>query len=367
MNICHFVDHLDSGGGQKVILDLIENIDENISHSVCYLKQKDTHSSFRPAFENVGISIHGFGAESIADLSAIRGMIQFFRRRQFDVLHMHTVYAQLAGRLFGHLANIDASVSTYHMTADLWHHDPGLQVLETTTRSVDDALVAVSNGVQNSLADGEPHWRTIHNGVDVELYNSRSRKAPEDLRKEVGASQEAPTFVNLGRFIPEKSQMDLVSAMSKVINQIPDANLVIVGGGDLQTDLEQAVQEYELENHVYIHDHTDSPLKYYSLADVFVLSSVNEGLPLVVLEAMAAGLPIVATDIPGVNEAMIDGETGLLVPPRTPEALADAMIRMESRHLRERFGKRGYEHAASEFSIERTAEKYQNLYWELTA
>lgn len=117
-----------------------------------------------------------------------------------------------------------------------------------------------------------------------------------------------------------------------------------------------------LENFISVPGRVDTIHEYYAIADVFVSSSVGEGLPIVLLEAMAAELPVIATDIPGVREVVLDGETGILVPPNTPGSLAVAMQDCRNPKLRRRYGKAGADWVSEAFHIKDTARAYCSLY-----
>lgn len=208
-------------------------------------------------------------------------------------------------------------------------------------------------------------WCTIYNGVDVDGFRSKVEASDTtDARLQWGLG-EGPVFLSVGRYISAKSQLDLIEAMKYVVYELPDAQLLIVGWGELEDELRAAVDERGLEENISITGRQHPIHEYYRLADSFVLSSVRESFGIVLVEAMAAGLPVVATDVQGIPEIVEDGETGLLVPPRSPRQLADAMMELQDSERRERLGKAGYERARDEFDIERTVVQYVDLYRDL--
>jgi glycosyltransferase involved in cell wall biosynthesis len=162
--------------------------------------------------------------------------------------------------------------------------------------------------------------------------------------------------------------MDLVEAMESVSERLPESHLFIVGSsGFLEEELREAVRDKDLEDHVTITGYVEDLYAYYARADAFVSSSVAEGLPITLLEAMSAGLPLVGTDILGVREVIDDGRTGVLVPHDDPAALAAGMRRLREESVRREFGRRNYDRARREFNIENTVETYLDLYEEVLA
>lgn len=153
--------------------------------------------------------------------------------------------------------------------------------------------------------------------------------------------------------------------MTDVVNTEPDSHFFLVGWGPLEDRLKAAVEENNLEEQVTVTGKVPTVHEYYTLADVFVSSSVFEGMPIAHLEAMAAELPLVATDIPGVNEVVVPGENGFLISPDQPTRLSEAMVALQYKGLRTRFGEASRHRAQEDFSNDETVETHLALYREL--
>lgn len=352
MDVCHLVNALSLGGSKTLLLNIIRETGDEISHTVCYLERDSTLAD---EFRDAGARVVHFDAAVKFDPRALWRMGRFFRSEEFDVLHAHLLQSQVLARLVRFVGDVDVVVSTHHNVPDDYH--PLTHFLEGVTRPLDDITVAVSDGVRNALVD-DPYlparnWQTIYNGIDVESFRDAVGSA------ERTADSDGPIFLNVGRYVPAKAQIDLIEAMTSVLDEYPDAQLYIVGSGTLEGELTDAVTAHGLDGTVHVTGAVPEIHEYYGLADVFVSSSEWEGLPLVLVEAMAAGLPVVATDIPGVGEIVIDGETGRLVPPGEPAALAEAMVALASS---DGFGQRGYERVRDEFDVTETARQYERLY-----
>jgi glycosyltransferase involved in cell wall biosynthesis len=167
--------------------------------------------------------------------------------------------------------------------------------------------------------------------------------------------------------VPEKDHFTLLRAFSTVAAELPNAELHVAGDGPLRDRLTSFAQELHLTDRVtFLGALSDSP-QFMSQLDIFVLSSLNEGLPLVILEAMAAGLPIVATRAGGVEEAAIDGHNAFLTEPGDANSLAQAMIRMARVPDLARIGALGRQIVQEKFRIEQTWENYYKLFLSLGA
>jgi glycosyltransferase involved in cell wall biosynthesis len=369
MNVCFFINQLAPGGAQTLLLNIVSHTDgdADVEYTVCSIEGDDT---LVPDFEAAGARVMDFGAEFKFDPRALQRTARFFRQEDFDVLHAHLPYSQTLGRVFGRLGGIEHVVSTQHSAPNNYHTIT--RALERITRPLDSRTVAVSKAVERlftgDASQYEPsqdrQWCTIHNGINTKQFGTAVQAAETaDIRSELNLDDDEPVFLNVGRYTPQKSQHTLIEAMTQVVRELPDARLLIVGWGELEQDLRDAVHRRGLDENVSVTGRVASIHPYYKLADVFALSSVRESFGIVLLEAMAAGLPVVATDVQGIPEVVADRATGLLVPPAAPDRLADAMIRAATTD--KGCGASGYERAATVFDIRKTASSYIDLYYEV--
>lgn len=357
MHVCHLLDNLARAGAQSLVLDLVDRwSDESVQFTVCSLGSR---TRLRPEFERAGADVVEFGATSTVDFRPVPRLGRFFASGGFDVLHTHLVYSQIVGRFARALFDVPCLVTTYHNTAERYHPNPAVGVLERYLRGVEDASVAVSEGVRRSF--GAPDWEVVRNGIDVESFRSTVETADAaGLQSTYGEYE--PIFLTVGRYVEQKSQLDAILAMGEVVDRLPNAHLLIVGHGELEADLVEAVAEHGLGDHVTVTGEVASIHEYYAIADAFVLPSIHEGLGIVLLEAMAAGLPAVATDVAGVDEVVVDGETGRLVPPNAPTALADAMVAASDPGSRSKLGRAGLERVRARFDIGLATAAYDDIY-----
>ena len=203
---------------------------------------------------------------------------------------------------------------------------------------------------------------TIHNGIEL----PQSAAARGRFRAELGVGPDVPLVLSVGRFHEQKDQETLLHAWRDVARAHSGAVLAIVGSGDLENQLRAVTAADGTSGSVRLVGPRAALAEAYVDADVFALSSRWEGLPYVILEAMAHGLPVVSTGVDGIPEAVVDGVTGLLVPPRDPVALATALEQLLSDPAqRRRLGEAGRERVTAEFSLEQMVARISDVYLEL--
>src|SRR6185437_10351619 len=214
-------------------------------------------------------------------------------------------------------------------------------------------------------ADGVPAERTttVHEGIDLRHVQTAP---PVNVHEAFWLPHGAPVVGNVAALVPHNGQRHLIEAAHLVVQEMPDARFVILGEGELREALERQVREYHLEKHVLLPGFRTDVLGCIKGFDLFVLSSVTEGLGTSLLDAMACARPIVATRAGGIPEIVEDGINGLLVPPRDAHALADAILRaLRDPELRRRLGDAGLARVNERFTVERmiaaTAAAYQRI------
>jgi L-malate glycosyltransferase len=232
-----------------------------------------------------------------------------------------------------------------------------------------DRIVGVGQSVRQALIDNEgfPSHRVqvIYNGVEIAPF-VRARRQRAMVRSELGVGEEDVVIMQVARLDPLKDHATAIRALGRVVQQGVKAQLVLVGEGPEEPKIRELVQERKLEGHVrFLGLRTDIP-RLLSAADLCWLTSVSEGIPLTLIEAMAVGLPIVATRVGGVQEVIEDGKTGLLAPRGDDVALAEKVLHVVSSPLlRQQMGEWSRERAQALFSDQQMHERYDHLYREM--
>jgi L-malate glycosyltransferase len=232
-----------------------------------------------------------------------------------------------------------------------------------------DRVVAVGQAVRQALINNEgiaaARIEVVYNGVEIE----RDGDAPANslsVRHELGFAEDDFLILQVARLDYLKDHATAVRLMNRVTAQLPGARLLLVGDGPEQAAIQQLVQSLGLGKHVRFLGLRTDVARLLRSADLFLLTSISEGIPLTIIEAMLARLPVVATQVGGVPEIVIDGETGLLGPAGDDSTLASHVIKLaDNHHVRLQMGQQGRQHATARFSERRMHEHYLKLYSEM--
>jgi len=303
----------------------------------------------------------------VADLRALQYVIQSIRRFRPDILHAHSSKAGLAARFGASALRIPVVVFTAHGWAftegrTLWKRRLIAQI-ERIAALKTSRIICVSHhdynlALQFHIAP-EQKLRVIHNGVAPTLFQYTP---PRDVRKSLGVTDHDIIITFVGRLAPPKDVITLLDA----IKRVPTCKALIVGNGPLRKEIEAYCHEHDLSQRVVMLGERANVPEILMISDVFTLISNWEGLPYTIIEAMMAGLPVIATRVGGVGELVQDGETGFLVKRKDAAGLAAALQRLaDSRSLRQKFGAAGRQRAQETFSEDQMLEKVRSVYNEL--
>lgn len=306
----------------------------------------------------------------VPDPRGLVRLVRIVRAWKPDVVHSHMVHANLMARALRLLVSVPVLVSTIH---NVYEGGPGLMAAYRLTNGLVDQMTIISEAAAGRFV-GERIvparlLTVIANGVDTERMRNVPPGTGDMLRSSFGATAAEFVWLAVGRFEIAKDYPNLLRAFARVRAARPDAVLVIVGQGSLHGEAEALTAELGLRDAVrFLGARNDVPA-VMSAADGYVMSSAWEGMPMVLLEAAAAGLPIVATAVGGNGEVVREGESGFLVPARDPAALGAGMLRLMALPEGERraLGERGREHVRANYGLHRVAERWERVYWDAMA
>ena len=311
-----------------------------------------------------GLDLVPLGARGDLDLGAAWRLSRVLKQLHPDVLHAHdppAVAMAVTARAILEPPGPLPIVASYRLDARIRHTS-----FSRWKYGQVDRFIANSGALRDRLVhDGVPRARVavVHEGVDVDRIAALPKAS---VHAELYLPTHAPVVGNVAALVPHKGQRDLIEAAALLVRDVPDARVVILGDGELREALERQIREHHIERHVFLAGFRDDAIELTKDFDVFVMSSVHEGMCTALVDAMAASRPAVATSVGGLPEVVADGETGYLVPPRDPKALAARLVELLSDEaLRARMGAAALARAREIFSVEAmvagTAEVYEEV------
>lgn len=302
--------------------------------------------------------------------SAMRRLVELLRTEAFDIVHSHQFTATMYAAPLARLAGVPTVVETPHLR-EAWRRGwlKRSYLIDRLVYTAVDHFVAVSRANQRHLTERKrcrpDRIVQIHNGRDLKAF-SPDPGARARTRASLGVAPDDVLIVHVGRLTEQKGHRYLLDAYAVVRDQIPGARMVFVGDGDLRADLERLVHERGWAADVLFAGYQSAARGFLAAADIVVLPSLFEGLPLVAVEAGAMGRPMVATDVDGTPEVVLDGITGLLVPPGNPARLSSALIELAvDPGRRERMGAAARDFVVEHFGVEHHVAQHAALYTRL--
>jgi glycosyltransferase involved in cell wall biosynthesis len=280
--------------------------------------------------------------DPVKDCRALFMLNKLFRSREYDIVHTHSTKGGVLGRLAAWLARVPVIVHTVHGVPFEMNGDVKTRIyigMERFMGKVTDRLVCVGKELCREAEEWRivPHQKlvTIYSGIDFSSYIAQRR--PVAVKRDLGVEDSSPIVGCIGRLSQQKAQHYLVEAIALLKDSFPNIKLLLVGEGPLRPLLEKQVQSLDLATHIQLLGQRDDVADLLQVFDIYAMSSRWEGVGRALTEAMHCARPIVATAVNGVTELIVDGETGLCVPPHDPTALAAAIKRLAlDRQLAER-------------------------------
>jgi glycosyltransferase involved in cell wall biosynthesis len=309
------------------------------------------------------------------DLTALWKMKHFMEKGKYSIVHTHSSKAGIIGRLAARMAKTPLIVHTVHGWSFHDYMSPVTRriyiLLERWIAKFSDVLIVVTErdikkGLQAGIGRQE-QYRLIRSAIPLDEFDPRLVDRQE-VRQELHLPTEAIVIGNVGRFSAQKNPLDWVRVAGKVGQACPQARFLLVGDGPLRLQVERALQQEGIADQTTLTGLRRDVPRMLAAMDVFMLTSLWEGLPRVIPQAMAMGLPVVANRADGVTEAIQDGSSGYLCSPGEIEQMAECCIDLARNPLkRQEMGHRGQAYASQEFDLRTMIASLEALYDELIA
>jgi glycosyltransferase involved in cell wall biosynthesis len=360
LRVAHVVQGLEVGGLEKLVIELARRADRQIVLPEIVCTDSIGQLASRYPLE---VRVSTVRARPGFDWRAVMRLARHFWRSKTDIIHSHNQRAQYLSTLAGLVARVPVLINTRH---GMYLPTTRRGTLRRRTLAMPShAVVAVSSAAHDQAVQVDrippSKVRTIVNGTDI----AATRLTRSAARATLGLDDDALVIGAVGRLAAEKDYASLVAAFRQVRTQVPHVVAAILGDGPLLRELSEAARAHGCSE-LRFFGYREDAVALLSAFDMFVQPSLSEGIALAVIEAMAAGLPVIATSVGGNPEALGNGDAGILVPARDIDALASAITALaHDAGRRNRLAEAGRRRAETYFSIEATARAYEQLYLEL--
>jgi glycosyltransferase involved in cell wall biosynthesis len=362
-------DTYEIGGPGKTILETFRAIDATrfrLSLGVFLTRHERGESPFVSAATAIGLPVHFVRGYNQFDLRLIWRVVSLVKAQQIDIVHAHEVKSDVIAWLASLLHRVPIMTTLHGWIGNAPRQQLFIGLDKWVVRKFDRVIVVSAKMQQDLMAAGMPAapMRMLHNAIVVERYRRTGRRGA--LATLIGRELQGPVVMTIGRLSPEKGHLDFVEALGLAARRGAAVTAVLIGDGPARQAVAERVRALGLDQSVHMPGYLERPERFLEDADLMVLPSHTEGLPNVALEALAMEVPVLATRVGGTPEVIADGETGRLVPPRAPEALADALLDfLADRETWRRMAARGRTVVEREFDFAARTRRLETIYTEL--
>ncbi len=359
--ILYIINNLVIGGAEKLLFSVIDKLDKDkYEIMVCCLYN---YNPLKSEFEKKGVTVKSLEMKNNRDIFGFFRLIKLLKQKRVDIVHTHLFYANIYGRIAAKIVGIPIIISTEHNNPP-WRSKQRLKsrirlLIDRITANFCDRIIAVSRCVKDYLIQ----WNkvdpnkvvVVHNGIDINKYLIADKKEKKLSNDSVVGC--------IGRLETQKGHVFFMKAAARILEEIKNARFILVGDGSLRRHLEELAQDLNISKRVSFLGFRDDIPQLLSIMDVFVLPSLWEGFGIVLLEAMAMGKVVVATNIGGISEIVVDKTTGYLCPPMDSETLANTVIDLLRDPAKMRtVGMLGRERVKKHFTLDQMAQKTERIY-----
>ena len=362
MNVLVAIDHVSYNGcvhgAGRVFLNIVSKINQERFNVIpCVVRGQE-----KEGWDAQGLRIKCLGRGKFNPL-VLGDFLKLLRAEKIDLVHLHQYSCSIIGRVAAMARGIPCIIHGHGLDYTYsWYQ----QIPDWLLAKATDRAIVVSNVVRDIYVKKrkiEPDKLVVMpNGIVLESFNPSSAQRTEALKQHLGLRSDHAVVGTVTRLREEKGNRYLLEAAAKVLEVLPKTYFLIVGDGPMLDDLKQRSRHLGIHHKVIFAGYQPDVAGMLSLFSIKVIASITEGHPLALLEAMAVGKAVVATDVGGIKEILKDGQVGLLVPPQDPKTMADKIVYL-LRHETERvrFGARAYQESR-QYSLDGYVRNLETLY-----
>jgi glycosyltransferase involved in cell wall biosynthesis len=381
--ILYLIDSLGVGGTERQLALSVAALDQrSIQSYVCYLHPP---SDLERCFTNQGVPVYNLQVSGKWQWgSGILKLRRLVKSLGIDLIHTQLFNSDVIGGLVGRLSGVPVvstlATSCYEREwlidnpgTNRWKLAQSKMIRRLIAQRCNQHIIAVSEYVKGSamrqLRISPEKASVIHRALSPQWFEADSSpQSLEVLESNLGLNDTHPVLLNTGRLIPAKGQRYLIEAMPAILRELPKARLLIAGDGPLLSDLTGLCNRLGVKEHVLLLGQRDDVRALFEISDIFVFTSLYEGCPNALLEALSLGKPCVATQIPAVEEIVQHGQHGILVPPQSPQAIAAAVVKLVGNAQRAReMAVSAQQIARDRFTLPKVVEAMERVYTSVLA
>jgi len=373
-NILYVIENIEFGGGERVFSQIIRGLDKE---RFGVFVASNPGGIFEKKLTEVGIKINPVRMTNRYNLGIISRLKKIIKTKDVRIVHSQGGRADFFARIAARISNVPIIISSMAMLVegyDVSRSRKGLYVLiDRWTERWVNKFTVLSEAMRRSLIERHKippeNIVKIYNGIEIEEYNPDLKEAKNkklEGKRVLGLKNDVPVIGAIGRLVWQKGFEHLIRAAPEVLKKCPEARFLIVGEGPLKNKLILTGEKLNVADRITFTGFRSDIKEILASIDVLAMPSLLEGLPMVLLEAMAMAKPIVATRIDGITEVLENDKTGLLVPFKNPQAFAEAIIRiLKDKAKANFFGQNAREAVKEKFSVKKMVEQIELAYEKL--
>jgi len=366
IKICFLINCFSLGGAQTFLYNLVKNLDKNYFAVTVIAIKKD--GPLYERFQKLPITVHSLNVNSKMDLLAIFRLYKLLKKISPDILHTHLFYAHLMGRLVSVFFEFK-TINTIHNTL---HYGKAKRFLIKITDFLTDLNIVICHKIKNIMIDKkisrEDKIIVISNGVDLKQFQAKLLKEKkEKLILKLNIEKYDKILLTVGRLEKPKGYLNLLKSIYFLKKNYNNFILLIAGEGEDREIIQNKIEAYNIEENVKLLGQRNDIDQLLKISDVFVMSSLWEGLPIAILEAMASGSVIISTAVGGISEVIKNKENGVLIQPNSPKIMADYFLELffEETTTLDKMGKNAQQTIKNYYQLKDKIIEYEKIYLSL--
>ena len=357
INIIQVIDTLQVGGAQSLLLTFAAAVQPLPVNLTLVSLQHHPDSPVPNALIELGVTVHTLPAPRLFDVTRLRQLTAIFKQEKYDITHTHLSYANILGAMAGRLTGVPV-IATLHNVIAAKQSKAARRAEQFMLNYSASQVIAVGHLVADANQErfGRRTIKVVPNAV-ADAIPSLPLDERNALRQALVGDEKRPLLISVGRLTAQKAFSELLIAFAQVRKTNPSVALIIAGTGEDYEMLARKIETMGLSGHAHLLGRRDDISRLLAVSDIFISSSHWEGLPIAVLEAMAAGLPVIGTAVGEMPRVLVAG-TGIIVPPQEPDSIAAAIITLLADPAqRQTMGQAAAAHITAHYSATAWAEK----------